>query len=125
MSELAAEQMTRLIKILGLLASDRDGERAAAAWQASRIIKSAGLTWEEVLARPSLPPPHLNRAASDPQRPDAVWFDDARLAQRHVAELTPWERQFIAKIAFLITLSRKQTVILAGIAAALRARGLR
>ena len=39
----------RLVKVLGMLGSDHAGERAAAALQASRILKEAGLTWHDVL----------------------------------------------------------------------------
>ena len=37
------------MKIAGLLASDKMGERAAAAAKATAILKRAGMTWEEAL----------------------------------------------------------------------------
>lgn len=39
----------KLIKVLGMLGSDFDGERANAAKMATQILKDAGLTWYDVL----------------------------------------------------------------------------
>ncbi|WP_152048614.1 hypothetical protein [Aureimonas psammosilenae] len=40
----------RLVKIAGLLSSDKDAERALAAAKASEILQRNGLTWEDALA---------------------------------------------------------------------------
>jgi hypothetical protein len=40
----------KLAKILGMLASDKDGERAAAGLLASRMLKASGLTWDALLS---------------------------------------------------------------------------
>jgi hypothetical protein len=39
----------KLVKVLGMLGSDHDGERANAARMAAQILKDAGLTWYDVL----------------------------------------------------------------------------
>jgi ubiquinone biosynthesis protein UbiJ len=40
----------RLARVLGLLGSEYEGERASAALAAHRLVKRLGLTWQEVLA---------------------------------------------------------------------------
>lgn len=48
----------KLLRILALLGSDQDGERAAAALAAHRLLQSHGLSWTDVIgARP--PPPRV------------------------------------------------------------------
>jgi cell division protein FtsB len=44
--------LTRLVRILGLLGSDQPGERAAAAMQAHKLVTSLGLSWTELLDPP-------------------------------------------------------------------------
>jgi hypothetical protein len=41
----------RLTKLLGMLGSDHDGERASAALKADQLIRSRGLTWQQILLR--------------------------------------------------------------------------
>ena len=40
----------KLAKVCGLLASSHDGERSAASYWASAILKEAGWTWRELIA---------------------------------------------------------------------------
>lgn len=47
----------RLTRILGMLGSAHDGERAAAALAADRLVREMGTTWQDLL---------------DPERPDGV-----------------------------------------------------
>jgi hypothetical protein len=47
---------TKLVKVLGLLGSDHDGERASAAHKASEIIRKHRLTWADVLAPAAVEP---------------------------------------------------------------------
>ena len=49
MMALPAELIDRLAKVAGMLGSDHAGERAAAALQATRIIREAGWTWRDVI----------------------------------------------------------------------------
>lgn len=63
MSALTPATRERLMKILALLGSDIDGERAAAALAAHRLIQKSGMSWEILLmpvyapAAPVSPPP--------------------------------------------------------------------
>ena len=43
---LSAAERLKLIRMLGMLGSDFEAERAAAALKASQLIRSRGLTWE-------------------------------------------------------------------------------
>lgn len=43
----------KLVGILGRLGSDQDGERAAAGLLASRMLRTAGLTWAQLLDPPA------------------------------------------------------------------------
>jgi hypothetical protein len=47
---LAPAQAQRLIKLLGLLGSDHDGEVAAAGRHADRLVRESGLTWSDIIA---------------------------------------------------------------------------
>jgi len=42
-------QLNKLTRVLGLLSSNQDGERAAAALAASRLVDQLGVTWAELL----------------------------------------------------------------------------
>lgn len=46
---LASPQGQRFIKLVGMLGSNGDGERANASAMANRLLQEAGLTWAEVL----------------------------------------------------------------------------
>lgn len=48
--------LTRLNRILGMLGSDNDGERAAAALAADRLVKKMGTTWWSLLGEPDISP---------------------------------------------------------------------
>lgn len=65
----------RLVKIAGLLASDKMGERAAAAAKASGILKRAGMTWEDALR----PPPGRQTVVVIPPDTSATDAEIARL----------------------------------------------
>jgi hypothetical protein len=45
----------RIVKLLGMLGSDHDGERAAAGAAAHRFVRQLGLTWGDIIAAPSPP----------------------------------------------------------------------
>lgn len=84
MSGLTPTQRARLVKICGRLGSDHDGERAAAALLASRLLTEAGLDWERVLQTP----------ASDPFRTpieDHDFMAEMRAARERAAR-NPWGR---------------------------------
>lgn len=90
------ETRAKLAKIAGLLASDHPGERDNAALAATRILRGAGATWEDViLPRPVLhapppPPPRAPNAAD--HRAWAAW------ALTRTDILTAWEESFLGTI---------------------------
>lgn len=53
--------MTRLVRILGMLGSDHAGERAAAAQAADRLVRGGGWTWSDLLAPARAPRPILSQ----------------------------------------------------------------
>jgi len=56
MSTLAAACRAKLVNMLPLLGSDKQGEGDAAALAAHRIMTKAGVSWDNIL--PTAPPPH-------------------------------------------------------------------
>lgn len=117
MPQLPPEAASRLSKICGLLGSDQDGERSAAAYQATRLLQSHGLTWAELIdlsARQTFEAPI-------PSSPDHV--EEARWALQHLDQLTKWERSFLIDVSRRRSLTRKQAQALAGIVHDLRTAG--
>ncbi len=109
-------ERNRLVGILGRLGSDFDGERAAAGLLADRMIRSAGLTWSDLLqAEAPTPPP--TPPAHDVARADAVG-----ICARFADHLTVWEDNFIDGIARRPVLSAKQLRTLQNIASELQRR---
>lgn len=124
-----------------MFGSDHDGERANAAKMANNLLRSKGLTWDEVLTsgasidlvqafefstRPGYEP--TNRPGYDPfaKRNDSFHWDnkywaivDAALA--NMERLTPWEQSFIRTLPSRrgLPLSAKQKTVLDGIEAKL------
>jgi hypothetical protein len=113
---LSPAERRRLVGVLGLLASDQDGERAAAGLLATRLLRSAGVTWDQVIPERSGQLGHSKPAPAD-------WRADLVLAQRHVRFLRAWEQNFVSGLATFTAPSRKQKTILHEIADSLRARG--
>lgn len=104
----------KLVAILGMLASDFDGERASAGLLASRLLKDRGLRWEDVI------PPPVGFAGKQSDRDDQP---DLRLCLRHIELLTKWERDFVQSVATRRLLSPKQSSVLQRISGTLRDRG--
>lgn len=48
---LTGADMDRLARILGMLGSDHDGERAAAAMRADAMLRERGISWAELVDR--------------------------------------------------------------------------
>jgi hypothetical protein len=99
----------KLVKILGMLGSAHDGEVAAAGRMADAMIKSAGLTWGDVIARaaprPEPPPQRRWRRTTSPS-------DTAALCLLWSEVLTDWETNFCRSIVGRRRISAKQTVVL-------------
>jgi hypothetical protein len=56
MTVLLPHQCEHLAKLLGMLGSDHDGERASAGLKADTYVRSLGLTWHEILVPESRQP---------------------------------------------------------------------
>jgi len=56
-------KFARLVRVLGLLGSDSDGERATAALKAERLRVEMGMSWAELLMPPG-PAPHAHGRSS-------------------------------------------------------------
>jgi hypothetical protein len=98
---LPAPTRDKLAKVCGLLGSNHDGERAAAAHQATEILRRHGLTWAElILATPA--------EASD----GGGWRAMRRECARHPKLLTDWELAFVTTIARRTAISDRQREVL-------------
>ena len=62
-SALPPEVVDRLVKLLGMIGSDHDGEALNAARLADKLVREAGLTWAEVFSEGS---PKTKRISVDP-----------------------------------------------------------
>jgi hypothetical protein len=91
----------KLAKLCGRLASDHGGERAAAGLLASRLLRNAGLTWDDVL-RPPRPAPVARCWNPGHPAPTAAPHGHRAAARRALelggARLTPWEASFLANL---------------------------
>jgi hypothetical protein len=112
------QQVDRLAKLLGMLGSDRDGEVVNAGRAADRLVRSAGLTWFDVL--PVQRQGARGRAA-DMDRDDD-WRRLVSFCMDRAHQLSPRERDFLWSMwLWRGQPSEKQMRWLQGIAARLRA----
>jgi hypothetical protein len=97
----------RLIKLLGILGSDFDGEVAAAGRKAAEFLRQRKLTWENVLSAQSLattpaPPPRRETRRDNNCLSDwpTHWLGALAVCIRHSADdrVTDWERSFIGSL---------------------------
>ena len=77
----------KLIAALELLASDRQGERDAACAAVTRLLRSAGVRWEDLLLSPA---PVIDRSHDD--QPDELLL---RQAMAKLELLDPREQSFV------------------------------
>lgn len=110
MTALPPEDHRKLVGILARLASDADGERAAAGLLATQLISRHGVGWAELLApvaaEISLDDPKAERRASYPGRagpPDRVRLlrEHQRTAWVLLSSPYPWDewqRRFLSDI---------------------------
>ena len=95
----------KLIRVLGMIGSNHDGEVAAASHAADRLRHEAGATWRDIV-EPVLLPPDRGQTVED-QISVALSYPDL---------LTEWEREFAASLAWQRKpLSEKQQTVLAQI----------
>jgi hypothetical protein len=97
-------RLVRICKCLSLLASDKPGERLAAADAALRLLKQYGLTWEGVI---------LNRWAERPKRTRIEPLKEKiQLLRDNFNLLSKWERLFVISIPGFSRLSTKQLAVI-------------
>lgn len=112
---LTSADRDRLLKLLALLASDHAGERDAAALAATRLLRRAGLGWDDVIAchvPVALPIRHVPLG----------WRRTVEFCLRHPGSLRPWEAGFLRNLRGFARLSQRQLSILTEIAERLRGR---
>jgi hypothetical protein len=88
MTRLDTQSAKRLAKLLGMLGSNSDGERANAARMADQLVRGLGLTWSDIIAPPDL--------ITAPFEACHDWRRTAEYCHRHRAALNDRERAFIA-----------------------------
>ncbi len=107
----------KLSKVCGMLGSEHDGERAAAAAKASMLLRAHGLSWADVFA-PAAP------VLMEPEPAPPPHAALARAALERAALLDEWQRNFLGSISRQRRpLSVKQRAALDGILRQLRRHG--
>jgi hypothetical protein len=94
MDKLTPDVLERLIKLLGMLGSAHDGERAAAGRKADELLRRYGLTWSDILlvaAASSAPPP-------EPDQPMS-WREKCAACKARQHHLNERERAFVSSLA--------------------------
>jgi hypothetical protein len=118
---LSPTERRRLVGILGLLASDFAGERAAAGLLATRLLQQRGVSWADVIGGGNL---RTSSAAQAGPVPGPAWREALAFCRRFTGVLSDWEVDFVASLC-----GRRapptpgQLAKLVQIADALRARG--
>jgi hypothetical protein len=76
----------RLSKLLGMLGSTHDGERAAAGLKANQLVRDLGLTWSEIIVPPDAIPTHTD------------WHRIAEYCYRYRTALNDRDRAFVSTL---------------------------
>jgi hypothetical protein len=95
--------VARLIKLLGMTSSTFDGEALVAIRKANNLLKSAGLTWADVVT--------VSESAqkSSTWREPACWRDAIGICLGLTdAPLSAWDRKFLIGISGRKMLTEKQ-----------------
>jgi hypothetical protein len=111
----------RLRKLCGMLGSDHDGERAAAALAADKLVRGLGLTWHQVIA-PPIVPDHSPRVRSW-RADDSDWCRMAQFCHAWRWSLSQREREFVESVRTWRNPTDKQRDWLLDIYARLHERG--
>jgi hypothetical protein len=115
MDRLALE---RLIKLLGMLGSAHDGERAAAGLKAHEFLKRRGLSWADVI---HLPIADQRDGGDGRDREPFGWRAQREFCLRHSERLTAKELGFLLNIgSWRGPLTERQQIWLDSIYARLR-----
>jgi hypothetical protein len=99
----------RLLKVSALFQSPHDGERLAALETFSRLLRTAGADWADLIGLPALPAPDNAKTEDGGPTPQPLSVAElARLARLGRGVLTPWEQSFLVGISTQRRLSPKQ-----------------
>jgi hypothetical protein len=90
---LPQEAADRLTKLLGMLGSEHDGERATAAAKANAFVRAMGLTWRDIIS-PPLAPDHAPRIRSW-RANDSNWRRMAEFCHARRWQLNQKDRDFV------------------------------
>lgn len=103
---LTAEQADLLAKILGKMGSDSEGEVLNAAKIADELVRAAGLTWGDVIARPDAWEPGPGQW----REPDPGSWQDAVFVVLSLDDppLSDWDFAFLHGITGQASLSPRQ-----------------
>jgi hypothetical protein len=106
-SALTPSSRDKLIKLLGMLGSNHDGEAANAGRLANSMLKAAGATWHDVIAPPRLPAPPMSRHEQPWRRPVSN-CQSVRVCLSWPQALNDWELRLLRSLAGKKSLSEKQ-----------------
>jgi hypothetical protein len=122
----------RLVKILRMFSSDHDGEVAAAARRAHKLLKDRSLDWDDLIISVASSANRQNRTKSfEEQFEEAMKASEANLIRKCAERercLTTWENEFIVSIGASILewgkLTPKQRAVLDRIVTKLKLAGV-
>lgn len=113
---LSGRDRDRLLKVLGLLASDQGGERAAAGAAAARMLRDRGLTWPDLiqptLPAPSYQPNHATGRPASPTVPASSYMGAFNYLLARSEHLNVWQREFVRSAYCRSRLTEKQVAVL-------------
>jgi hypothetical protein len=110
----------KLVKVLGMLGSDHDGEVCAAGRRANALLKGAGLTWDQLLNPPASEPQQTYRPPRRWRKPVSA-SDSAALCLQWPEVLTDWETDFCRSLVGRHRTSPRQSEVLNRITAKVEA----
>jgi len=122
---LSPAERRKLVGILGMLGSAHDGERAAAAALASRLVRDKGLGWDDLILADGPGTRQAPGGTQDGRGSRWQGGDSLTTCLRWLGELTPWETRFVMDLRQKRRpFTPAQRAKIEQIADALRARGL-
>lgn len=93
---LTSDDAERLVKLCGMLGSAHDGERAAAAAKASKLLRDRGLVWGDVIAAPAKATRTTTKRPAPPTPPE--WPEQLSFCLDHQDLLTDRELDFVRSL---------------------------
>jgi hypothetical protein len=100
-------ELAKLIKLLGMLGSAHEGERAVAGLKATELLRSLNMTWPDVIN----PIPHQLALPDTHKTPPSGIRPELALLRNNLDLLTPWERRFVFDLGRFRRLSPKQRTV--------------